>query len=318
MFTLIGRMRVEPGSAPVWEGGDQKQGKRGLFSRRYQRGLRNSMLGGNSFNIPDEIEEENNRNVLTQIERSILEKFKNEKMFTQAQKASIYMTMVAQTETHAKLIFREACHRVSMSMDKEQEMEGMSETQIARIYYEEVLEEALGIVENEFEFPKGLNIEAFAKREKEVKEKLDKGEITEEEAKDILREPIYVREKNYETNSYEEAYEKETKENRKNNNRRKRYKKNRSRMNRENNNRSQKSDEKQNTENSTKTGNNKDEKPKRNRSAEFRRKQAEYEKVDPMQKQSNSEQEEQINKQVRGTGREEKENDTRSDEDIEL
>ena len=89
-------------------------------------------------------------------------------------------------------------------------------------------------------------------------------------------------------------------------------------MNRENNNRSQKSDEKQNTENSTKTGNNKDEKPKRNRSAEFRRKQAEYEKVYPMQKQSNSEQEEQINKQVRGTGREEKENDTRSDEDIEL
>ena len=216
---IIGRMRVEPGSTPVWEGGDKGGYRRGLLSRMLNQGMRmgRNYLGDRPINMPEYAEEEIKGDIRKNIEQNLLIKFQNNRNYTEAEKQSVEMTIAAQAGVHSGVIFKEACHRVSNNINLQHELEEMDDNQVAQIYYDEVLREALAIVEDEFEFQPNLNIEAFAKREAKVKKQIENGEITMEEAQEILRKPIPVREEtkrqeDKQEKGYEQAYEGETQE----------------------------------------------------------------------------------------------------------
>ena len=119
------------------------------------------------------------------------------------------MTIRAQIKGHSKVIFDEACHRIDHDKRLQAEIENMTEREIQDVFMAEVGREAERIAVNEFEFDRNIDIDQFMKREKEVRGRIEKGEITREEAYEILREPIVVQmEKEGEPQSqgYEEYY----------------------------------------------------------------------------------------------------------------
>ena len=200
-------------------------------------------------------------------------KFQNDRNYTEAEKQSIEMTMAAQAGVHSRVIFKEACHRVSRNTNLQHDLEEMEDSQVAQIYYDEVLREALAIVDDEFEFQPNLNIEALAKREAKVKRQIENGDITMEEAQEILRKPIHVKEETKQQEDgqekgYEQAYEGE----RQKTERKKKYRgKNKGRNNRNRTNQTQArngEDEQERSTEERKTGG--------NRAAEFRRAQTKY------------------------------------------
>lgn len=278
---IIGRMRVEPGSTPFWDGGDRGGYKRSLLSRMLNQGMGmgRNYLGDRPINMPEYAEEEIKGDIRRNIEQDILIKFQNDRNYTEAEKQSIEMTIAAQAGVHSGVIFKEACHRVSRNTNLQHDLEEMEDSQVAQIYYDEVLREALAIVDNEFEFQPNLNIEAFAKREARVKKQIENGDITMEEAQEILKKPIRVREEtkqqedkqeNKQEKGYEQAYEGERQ--RQKTKKKKKYRgKNKGRNNRNRTNQTQARNGEDGQERSTeerKTGG--------NRAAEFRRAQTKY------------------------------------------
>lgn len=272
---IIGRMRVEPGSTPFWEGGDRGGYKRSLLSRMLNQGMGmgRNYLGDRPINMPEYAEEEIKGDIRRNIEQDLLIKFQNDRNYTEAEKQSIEMTMAAQAGVHSRVIFKEACHRVSRNTNLQHDLEEMEDSQVAQIYYDEVLREALAIVDDEFEFQPNLNIEALAKREAKVKRQIENGDITMEEAQEILRKPIHVKEEtkqqeNEQEKGYEQAYEGE----RQKTERKKKYRgKNKGRNNRNRTNQTQArngEDEQERSTEERKTGG--------NRAAEFRRAQTKY------------------------------------------
>ena len=272
---IIGRMRVEPGSTPFWEGGDRGGYKRSLLSRMLNQGMGmgRNYLGDRPINMPEYVEEEIKGDIRRNIEQDLLIKFQNDRNYTEAEKQSIEMTMAAQAGVHSRVIFKEACHRVSRNTNLQHDLEEMEDSQVAQIYYDEVLREALAIVDDEFEFQPNLNIEALAKREAKVKRQIENGDITMEEAQEILRKPIHVKEETKQQEDgqekgYEQAYEGE----RQKTERKKKYRgKNKGRNNRNRTNQTQATNGEDEQERSTeerKTGG--------NRAAEFRRAQTKY------------------------------------------
>lgn len=272
---IIGRMRVEPGSTPFWEGGDRGGYKRSLLSRMLNQGMGmgRNYLGDRPINMPEYAEEEIKGDIRRNIEQDLLIKFQNDRNYTEAEKQSIEMTMAAQAGVHSRVIFKEACHRVSRNTNLQHDLEEMEDSQVAQIYYDEVLREALAIVDDEFEFQPNLNIEALAKREAKVKRQIENGDITMEEAQEILRKPIHVKEETKQQEDgqekgYEQAYEGE----RQKTERKKKYRgKNKGRNNRNRTNQTQArngEDEQERSTEERKTGG--------NRAAEFRRAQTKY------------------------------------------
>ena len=179
------------------------------------------------------------------------------------------MTIVPQAGVQAGIIFKEACKRVGEDANLQSELEGMDDKKVAQIFFDEVLKEALTIVDNEFEIQPDLDIEALARREAEVKQKIEKGEMTQEEAKEILKEPIIEKDRETEEEkAYEEkAYEKERKEQKERQQRRRQRK-------------DKNSDRTINADKDKETDTGKVEKADKAR--KFRRKQADYEKT-PME-----------------------------------
>lgn len=272
---IIGRMRVEPGSTPVWEGGDKGGYRRSLLSRMLNQGMRmgRNYLGDRPINMPEYAEEEIEGDIRKNIEQNLLIKFQKDRNYTEAEKQSVEMTIAAQAGVHSGVIFKEACHRVSNNINLQHDLEKMEDNQVAQIYYDEVLREALAIVDDEFEFQPNLNIEAFAKREAKVKKEIENGEITMEEAQEILSKPIRVMEEtkqkeDKQEKGYEQAYEGETQKTKK----KKKYRgKTKGRNNRNRTNQTQARNGEDGQERSTeerKTGG--------NRAAEFRRAQTKY------------------------------------------
>lgn len=272
---IIGRMRVEPGSTPFWDGGDRGGYKRSLLSRMLNQGMGmgRNYLGDRPINMPEYVEEEIKGDIRRNIEQDLLIKFQNDRNYTEAEKQSIEMTMAAQAGVHSRVIFKEACHRVSRNTNLQHDLEEMEDSQVAQIYYDEVLREALAIVDDEFEFQPNLNIEALAKREAKVKRQIENGDITMEEAQEILRKPIHVKEEtkqqeNEQEKGYEQAYEGERQKTKK----KKKYRgKNKGRNNRNRTNQTQArngEDEQERSTEERKTGG--------NRAAEFRRAQTKY------------------------------------------
>lgn len=272
---IIGRMRVEPGSTPFWEGGDRGGYKRSLLSRMLNQGMGmgRNYLGDRPINMPEYAEEEIKGDIRRNIEQDLLIKFQNDRNYTEAEKQSIEMTMAAQAGVHSRVIFKEACHRVSRNTNLQHDLEEMEDSQVAQIYYDEVLREALAIVDDEFEFQPNLNIEALAKREAKVKRQIENGDITMEEAQEILRKPIHVKEEtkqqeDEQEKGYEQAYEGERQKTKK----KKKYRgKNKGRNNRNRTNQTQArngEDEQERSTEERKTGG--------NRAAEFRRAQTKY------------------------------------------
>lgn len=274
---IIGRMRVEPGSTPFWEGGDRGGYKRSLLSRMLNQGMGmgRNYLGDRPINMPEYAEEEIKGDIRRNIEQDLLIKFQNDRNYTEAEKQSIEMTMAAQAGVHSRVIFKEACHRVSRNTNLQHDLEEMEDSQVAQIYYDEVLREALAIVDDEFEFQPNLNIEALAKREAKVKRQIENGDITMEEAQEILRKPIHVKEETKQQEDgqekgYEQAYEGE----RQKTERKKKYRgknKGRNNRNRKNQNQNRNREDGQEKEKSTETR-----EPGGNRAAEFRRAQTKY------------------------------------------
>lgn len=272
---IIGRMRVEPGSTPFWDGGDRGGYKRSLLSRMLNQGMGmgRNYLGDRPINMPEYAEEEIKGNIERNIEQELWVKFKNDRNYTEAEKQSIDMTIVEQAGVHSKIIFKEACRRVSRNANLQHDLEEMDDSQVAKIYYDEVQREAFAIVDDEFEFQPNLDIEALARREAKVKKQIADGEITMEEAREILREPIHVREETKQKEDkqekrYKKAYERETQKTKK----KKKYRgKNKGRNNRNRTNQTQARNGEDGQERATeerKTGG--------NRAAEFRRAQTKY------------------------------------------
>lgn len=267
---IIGRMRVEPGSAPVWEGGDTNPHRRNLLSRMLNKRLMGkNYLGDRLINMPEMVEEEISEDIRKEVEVKIIQKFLVDRRYTDRDKQRVQMTIVAQAGVQAGIIFKEACKRVGEDANLQSELEGMDDKKVAQIFFDEVLKEALIIVDNEFEIQPDLDIEALARREAEVKQKIEKGEMTQEEAKEILKEPIIEKDRETEEEkAYEEkAYEKERKEQKERQQRRRQRK-------------DKNSDRTINADKDKETDTGKVEKADEAR--KFRRKQADYEKT-PME-----------------------------------
>ncbi len=267
---IIGRMRVEPGSAPVWEGGDTNPHRRNLLSRMLNKRLMGkNYLGDRLINMPEMVEEEISEDIRKEVEVKIIQKFLVDRRYTDRDKQRVQMTIVAQAGVQAGIIFKEACKRVGEDANLQSELEGMDDKKVAQIFFDEVLKEALTIVDNEFEIQPDLDIEALARREAEVKQKIEKGEMTQEEAKEILKEPIIEKDRETEEEkAYEEkAYEKERKEQKERQQRRRQRK-------------DKNSDRTINADKDKETDTGKVEKADKAR--KFRRKQADYEKT-PME-----------------------------------
>ena len=267
---IIGRMRVEPGSAPVWEGGDTNPHRRNLLSRMLNKRLMGkNYLGDRLINMPEMVEEEISEDIRKEVEVKIIQKFLVDRRYTDRDKQRVQMTIVPQAGVQAGIIFKEACKRVGEDANLQSELEGMDDKKVAQIFFDEVLKEALTIVDNEFEIQPDLDIEALARREAEVKQKIEKGEMTQEEAKEILKEPIIEKDRETEEEkAYEEkAYEKERKEQKERQQRRRQRK-------------DKNSDRTINADKDKETDTGKVEKADKAR--KFRRKQADYEKT-PME-----------------------------------
>ena len=263
-------MRVEPGSAPVWEGGDTNPHRRNLLSRMLNKRLMGkNYLGDRLINMPEMVEEEISEDIRKEVEVKIIQKFLVDRRYTDRDKQRVQMTIVAQAGVQAGIIFKEACKRVGEDANLQSELEGMDDKKVAQIFFDEVLKEALTIVDNEFEIQPDLDIEALARREAEVKQKIEKGEMTQEEAKEILKEPIIEKDRETEEEkAYEEkAYEKERKEQKERQQRRRQRK-------------DKNSDRTINADKDKETDTGKVEKADKAR--KFRRKQADYEKT-PME-----------------------------------
>lgn len=147
--------------------------------------------------------------VRTHIEEILLVKFQKTNVFSETEKQGLEMTVRAQMHGHSKVIFEEACHRVDHDKRLQEEIENMTEREMQDVFMAEVEREAERIVVNEFEFDHSIDISLFTEREKDVKERIKKGEITKEEAYEILREPIVVQkenEKESQSQGYEEYY----------------------------------------------------------------------------------------------------------------
>ena len=260
---IIGRMRVEAGSTPVWEGGDKNPYRRNMLSRLLNQGLGRNYIGNRPVNVSEMVEEEFRDDIKKQIEDKIILKFQNDTRYSEKAKQGIQMTITAQAGIQSGVIYKEACYRVGKNSRLQQEIEQLDDSQIVDIYFDEVLNEAMNIVEWEFEFQPNLDIEALTKREAEIKQQLENGEITQEEAKKILEKPISTREEEtQEEQSYEEkAYEKERKEQRRKTQRR----------------RTQKDQETAKQDVSHEQDNHK---KQTNRAKQFRKKQADFEKVE--------------------------------------
>lgn len=274
---IIGRMRVEPGSAPVWEGGDTNPHRRNLLSRMLNKRLMGkNYLGDRLINMPEMVEEEISEDIRKEVEVKIIQKFLVDRRYTDRDKQRVQMTIVAQAGVQAGIIFKEACKRVGEDANLQSELEGMDDKKVAQIFFDEVLKEALTIVDNEFEIQPDLDIEALARREAEVKQKIEKGEMTQEEAKEILKEPIIEKDRETEEEkAYEEkAYEKERKEQKERQQRRRQRK-------------DKNSDRTINADKDKETDTGKVEKADKAR--KFRRKQADYEKTPKEQGQKENE-----------------------------
>lgn len=142
------------------------------------------------------------------VEEILLMKFRKTNVFSEAEKQGVQMTIMAQIKVHTKVIFEEARYRVANDRTLQAEMEKMTDAQIGELFMAEVEKEAERIAMDEFEFERNIDVERFMKREKEVKDRIEKGELTTEEAYEILREPIVVEKENEEADSqkYEENY----------------------------------------------------------------------------------------------------------------
>ena len=211
MFELLGRMRVEPGQSPVWEEKNRNPHGRwgtGRFGRRFGM-YGGDYVGNRDINMPMEMQAEMHENIQRKIEESLLNKFQKSPSYTNLEKQSIQMTVMAQVKVHAKVIFEEASDRVKRNVALQRDAEHMTEDELIDAYYSEIENEAANIVLNEFDFPEHMDIEKFAQREKQVKEKLKNGEITLEEAYERLKEPIIIHKEREEENfqKYEEIYE---------------------------------------------------------------------------------------------------------------
>ena len=265
---IIGRMRVEAGSTPVWEGGDKNPYRRNMLSRLLNQGLGRNYIGNRPVNVSEMVEEEVRDDIKKQIESKIILKFQNDTRYSEKAKQGIQMTITAQAGIQSGVIYKEACYRVGKNSRLQQEIEQLNDSQIVDIYFDEVLNEAMNIVEWEFEFQPNLDIEALTKRETKIKQQLENGEITQEEAKKILEKPISTREEETEKeqNYEEKAYEKERKEQRRRT-QRKRTQRSRTPKDQE----TAKQDVSQEQD---------DHKKQTNRAKQFRKKQADFEKVE--------------------------------------
>ena len=178
--------------------------------RRYEYGRNGRNLFGDSLIDMATPEEKGfEEGVRTHIEEILLVKFQKTNVFSETEKQGLEMTVMAQMHGHSKVIFDEACHRVENDKRLQAEIENMTEREMQDVFMAEVEREAERIVVNEFEFDRNIDIDLFMEREKDVRERIKKGEITREEAYEILREPIVVQmEKEGEPQSqgYEEYY----------------------------------------------------------------------------------------------------------------
>lgn len=169
-------------------------------------GYGRDFLGNQSIDVSTTEEKNFQQEVRTRVEELLVVKFQKTNAFSETEKQGLQMTVMAQIKGHSKVIFEEACHRVDKDKSLQAEMENMTKAQVEDMFMEEVMAEAENIALSEFEFERNIDVKQFMQREKEVKDRMQKGELTREEAEEILREPIVV-ENEYEEQKASQRYE---------------------------------------------------------------------------------------------------------------
>ena len=86
---IIGRMRVEAGSTPVWEGGDKNPYRRNMLSRLLNQGLGRNYIGNRPVNVSEMVEEEFRDDIKKQIEDKIILKFQKDTRYSEKAKQGI-------------------------------------------------------------------------------------------------------------------------------------------------------------------------------------------------------------------------------------
>lgn len=175
----MGRMIVQPESAPQWIGGHG-------YGRHFGRKNYNSKT-------PDEIyDKKKEKDVEKEIEKILDEKFKNSEQYTKQQKAQIKNTIKVGIKLSTHEILSQAIDEVNRDLD----IENGNFDSLKQMYYAELSERARKIAIQEYDLSESFDIKEAIRREKEIDEKLRAGDITIEQAKKMLGKPILFESRN--------------------------------------------------------------------------------------------------------------------------
>lgn len=174
----MGRMVVQPGSAPQWIGSNR-------YGRRFRRGLNRE--------VPQEIYDKKKEKIAQkEIEKILEEKFFESEQYTEQQKAKIKNTIKAQIKYYSEAIIKQAEDDLNIDFNEE----NPNYENLRELYYQELTNKAIQIAAKEFDISETFDIEEAIKKEKKVLEKVRAGEITKEEAKTILSKPTIFESRN--------------------------------------------------------------------------------------------------------------------------
>lgn len=177
----MGRMAVEPGSAPHW-----------LDGYRGGRGFRNPYGSHKNYTKDKQHEEA----VKEEVKEILLKKFNNVKEFTDEQKEKIQNTLKYQIDIFSRAIVEQASETVEYEMENETQsyldsvQESKDTRRLTEMYYRALREKATFIAEEEYNISDTFDIEEVAKREEKIYNMVISGKITKAEAKTQLEKPI--------------------------------------------------------------------------------------------------------------------------------
>lgn len=177
----MGRMVVEPGSAPQWV--DGYRGYRG-WRRPY----------GSHKNYIRDKQKENP--IKEDVKEILWKKFDRVEGYTDEQRARVKNTIGFQIDIFSKIILEHAEEIVEAELEDringyfDAVQESKETKKITEMYYTELAEKAEELAIHEYDISKNFDIEKAAQKEKGIYDKLKKGEISKYEAQRLLEEPI--------------------------------------------------------------------------------------------------------------------------------
>ena len=172
----MGRMVVTPGGSPHWV----DEGRRYRRHERYGR-----MKNGEDRVLEDPKKE---KEIRSEVEDALIDKFYDSDKYTDEQKDKIKNTIKAQAKTFSKAILKQA--EEDIEIDENSITEGMEDEEISKMFYRKLKDKALSLAEEKYFISSNFDIERAIRTEREVLEKINNGELTRSQAKDLLGRPM--------------------------------------------------------------------------------------------------------------------------------